>query len=204
MPAMTTDPQPRRYTVEEYFRLEFDATEKHDYRAGEILAMSGGSASHSLIIANTIAALGNRLRGGPCRVYDSNLRIAVARDVRYSYPDASVICGQPEFDPKDRNQTTATNPRLIVEVLSPSTEAADRGEKFERYLKLASLEEYVLVLQDHPRAESFFRRPDGTWLFTYAEGLEALVTLRSLKIDVPLADVYAGVDFNPSLEQNPS
>ena len=188
----------RRYSVEEYFRMEFDATEKHDYIDGQIVCMSGGTARHSLITANLIAAVHGRLRGKPCRVYESNLRVAVKRDVRYSYPDLSVVCEEPQFDPKDKNQTTITNPRVVIEVLSPSTEASDRGEKFERYVKLASLQEYVLVLQGRPRVEAFSRQPDGTWLFAYADGTDAAVTLRSLGLELPLAEVYAGVEFDPS------
>lgn len=192
---MTTESHPRRYTVEEYLRLEADATEKHDYRDGEILAMSGGSYEHSLITANVIRELGNRLRNTSCRVFESNLRVAVARDVRYSYPDAFVICGEAQFDPKDRNRTTVTNPRVVIEVLSESTESADRGEKFQRYLKLESLQEYVLIAQDRARVESFFRQPDGTWLFAYTEGRDATAHLRSLDVRLPLAEVYEGVTF---------
>jgi Uma2 family endonuclease len=192
---MTTASHPRRYTVEEYLRLESEATDKHDYRDGEILAMAGGSYEHGLITPNVITELGNRLRGKPCRVIDSNLRIAVARDVRYSYPDVSVICGEPQFDPKDRNRTTVTNPRVVIEVLSDSTEAADRGEKFQRYLKLESLEEYVLIAQDRARVETFFRQPDGTWLFAYTEGRDATAHLRSLDVGLPLTEVYVGVIF---------
>src|SRR5690349_8973489 len=108
----------RRYTVEEYLRLEKDATEKHEYRDGEIVAMARGTYEHSLIITNVIGALWNRLRGKPCRVLESNLRVRLARSVLYSYPDAMVLCGPPQFDPQDVSRTTVLNPRLVVEVLS--------------------------------------------------------------------------------------
>jgi Uma2 family endonuclease len=189
--------QPRRHSVEEYFRIEADSTEKHDYIDGQIVSMAGGTATHSLIIANLIASVHGRLKGKPCRVYDSNLRVAVKRDVRYSYPDLSIVCDDPQFDPRDKNRTTITNPRAVIEVLSPATEAADRGEKFERYLKLPSLQEYILVLQTRPRIEAYFRQPDGTWLFSFAHGLDASLHLRSLSIDLPFADVYTGVEFPP-------
>src|SRR5450755_1942635 len=114
--------QPRRYTVEEYLRLEHESPEKHEYRDGEIIAMAGGTYEHSLIIANIIGELRGRLKGTPCRVNESNLRVRVARTVRYSYPDLAVVCGEPQFDPKDVNRTTVTNPRLVVEVISESTE----------------------------------------------------------------------------------
>lgn len=187
-----------RFTVQEYLRREFEAEEKHDYRDGEIISMAGGSPPHSLIIANTIRALGNLLSGEKCRVYDSNLRVRVMRDARYSYPDASVICGDPEYDPADQNKTTITNPRAVFEVLSPSTESTDRGEKFGRYLKLASLQEYVLISQDRPRVEMYYRQPDGTWLFAYADGRDATARLRSLNIDLPLSDLYSGAEFPSS------
>jgi Uma2 family endonuclease len=159
--------------------------------------MSGGTALHSLITANLIAAVHTRLKGKHCRVYESNLRVAVKRNVRYSYPDLSVICEEPQFDPIDKNKTTITNPRIVIEVLSPSTEASDRGEKFERYLKLPSLQEYVLVLQTRPRIETFSRQPDGNWLFAYAHGLDATLHLPSLSIDLPLSEVYSGTEFPP-------
>lgn len=194
-------PQSRRYSVEEYFRMESDAVEKHDYINGQIVCMSGGTAVHSLITANLIREVGNLLKGKPCRVYESNLCVAVTRDVRYSYPDLSVVCEEPQFDPRDKNKTTITNPRAVIEVLSPSTEATDRGEKFERYLKLPSLQEYALVVQTRPRIETFFRQPDGTWIFAYAHGLDASLHLRSLSIHLPLAEVYSGVEFPPESDE---
>jgi Uma2 family endonuclease len=190
-----------RYSVEEYLRLEADAVEKHEYRDGEIVAMAGGSYEHSLIIANLIGEVRNRLKGGPCRVFDSNLRIRLARTTLYTYPDASVICGELQFDPKDRNRTTVLNPRVVIEVLSPATEAYDRGEKFRGYLGLESLREYVLLSQHTPLMETYFRRGDGTWLFTPAPGLDAVAKLRSLDVELPLAEVYAGVQFPPEPER---
>ena len=160
-----------------------------------MLLMADGSADHSLIVANVIRHLGNRLDGKPCRVYDSNLRVRITKTVLYTYPDASVICGSRQIDPDDSAGQTILNPRVIVEVLSPSTEAYDRGEKFGRYRQLDSLEEYVLVSQLTPRVEMFFRQGDGTWLFDAASELTGTAKLRSLKIDLPLADVYAGIEF---------
>lgn len=189
---------PGRYTVEQYLRLERDSALKHEFRDGQIIDMAGGSAEHSLIIANLIGELRARLKGSPCRVYDSNLRVRIAKKLRYAYPDASVICGEAQFDPVDSARTTVTNPRVVIEVLSPATELYDRGEKFRRYLELESLEEYVLVAQDEARVETLFRQSDGTWLFATANGRDAAARLRSLRIDLPLAEVYAGVDFPPA------
>jgi len=116
------------FTISDYLNRERDSLEKHEYRDGEILAMSGGSARHSLISANVIRELGNRLKGKPCRVYDSNLRIRIPRSVLYTYPDASVVCDAPQVDPDDPLKETVINPTVVVEILSPSTEAYDRGE----------------------------------------------------------------------------
>jgi Uma2 family endonuclease len=185
----------QRFSVAEYLERERKAVDKHEYRDGEILLMAGGSRSHSLMIANVIAALHSRLQGKPCRVYDSNLRVQVPRKVLYTYPDVSVICGQSDPDENDPAGDTVTNPRLIVEVLSDSTEAYDRGKKFDGYRELESLQEYVLVSQEAPRVETFFRQPDGTWLLTPVSGLNASVRLRSIETEVALAAIYQGVEF---------
>lgn len=122
-----------RYTPQEYLRREYEAAERHQYYHGEILAMAGGSPDHSLIISNVNRQIGNRLEGKPCRVYESNLRIRIPRTTLYTYADATVICGERQFDPLDARKQTILNPTLVVEVLSPSTEAWDRGGKFENY-----------------------------------------------------------------------
>jgi Uma2 family endonuclease len=196
----------RRHTISEYLRLERESVEKHEYRDGEILAMAGGSPNHSLITANFIRELGNVLKGKPCRVYDSNLRVLIPRTPLYTYPDASVLCSEPKLDPQDEKKGTITDPRLLAEVLSASTEAYDRGEKFTRYRQIDSLQEYVLISQHTPRVEMFFRRSDGTWLFTAVAGLESIARLTSLEIAIPLREIYAGVEFEtvPEIVESPS
>jgi len=188
----------QRYTISEYLRRERDALDKHEYRDGEIVMMAGGTGDHSLIMANVIRELGNILKGKPCHVYESNLRIRVPRKVLYTYPDVAVICGKRETDANDTFGETFTNPRLIVEVLSPSSEAYDRGEKFGYYRELDSLQEYVLVSQEACRIETFFRQSEGTWLLTPVSGLSAKVNLRSVEVELPLSEVYAGVEFPQS------
>jgi Uma2 family endonuclease len=185
----------RRYTVKEYLRRELNAPERHEYHDGEILAMSGGSDTHSFIIANVIREFGNALKGKPCSVGEGNLRVRNRHAARYVYPDASVICGDREHDPEDPSGHTVLNPRVIVEVLSPTTEAYDRGDKFEYYQGIASLEEYVLVAQDRPSAQSFLRQPDATWSMMGVNGLEGTLRLRSLQIEVPLAEIYYRIQF---------
>jgi Uma2 family endonuclease len=185
----------QRYTIPEYLRLERDALDKHEYRNGEILTMGRVTGDHSLIAANIIAELGNRLKGKPCRVYESSLRLRVPRKVLYTYPDVSVVCGKPDLDPDDPFGETVTSARVIIEVLSPSTESYDRGEKFNYYRELDSLEEYVLVSQAACRIETFFRQSEGTWLLTPVSGLSGKVNLRSLEVELALSEVYAGVEF---------
>lgn len=190
-----------RFTVSEYLRLETSAKERHEYRDGRIVAMAGGSPNHSLIIANIIGELRNQLKGKPCRVYDSNLRVRIPRTPLYTYPDVSVICGETQFDPHDEGQTTATNPRVLVEVTSESSEADDRGDKFRRYLTLESLEEYVLVSQRQALVETFLRQRDGTWRFATFSGVEKSARLDSIEAIIALSEVYAGVQFPPEDEQ---
>lgn len=194
-----------RYTPEEYLRRERDATERHQFYHGEIFAMAGGSAQHSLIIANVSREVGNHLKSKPCRLYESNLRIRVPRTTLYTYPDASIICGPLQFDPLDLKNETVLNPRLLIEVLSPSTEAYDRGGKFENYQQIESLQEYVLVSSELARVETFFRQNDGTWLYTSTTVPNAAVRLRSLDIELPLSEIYSGITFEgPKTEPSPS
>ena len=187
-------PQPAtRLTPEEYLRRENDSSVKHEYYRGEVFAMAGGTFEHSRIIANVIRELGTRLKGTPCGVQDSNLRVRVARTTLYAYPDASVLCGEPAFDPLDSRRMTLTNPALLVEVLSPTTESWDRGGKFDNYRQIDSLREYVMVSWDAARVETYLRQPDGRWLFAAALGLAATARLESIGVELPLAEVYGGV-----------
>ena len=185
----------RHITISEYLRREQTATNRHEYHDGEVLEMSGGTYAHSLITANIVGEMRNRLRGGPCRALESNMRVASRETNRYVYPDASAICDPPEFDPEDVNQTTILNPRVIFEVLSESTEAYDRGEKFSHYRRIPSLREYVLVAQNQALVETFLRQDDETWSLIAWEGLERTARIRSLEIEIPLSEIYAGVDF---------
>lgn len=191
----------RRYTVDEYLRMERDSLEKHEFHEGEILAMAGNSPEHVVIATNLIGELHARLKGKRCRVYESNLRLRAGRSQRYVYPDLSVICGQPQFDPLDTRPETVTNPRILVEILSPTTEAYDRGEKFDRYREIDSLEEYLLVWQHVPRVELFRRQPDGTWAFSAAVGTDSTITLPALGIQLSLTEIYDGVTFPPALPE---
>ena len=179
-------------TPAEYLHIERKAEFRSEFFAGEIFAMAGGSPRHSLIKMNVGSILRDRLLEHPCTPYDSDLRIQTPSGL-YTYPDVSVVCGEIVFD--DEHRDTVLNSTLIVEVLSPRTEAYDRGKKFEHYRRIESLREYVLVSQDSPRIERFLRNDDGTWTLSIGTGLDESVTLISIGVTLALADVFVKVDF---------
>ena len=201
---MTALPTPkRRYTVEEYYELEAGSDEKHEFHDGEIVplsdeaaAMAGGSIPHSQICMNLAIEIGYRLKGTPCQVFDSNVRARIEAASRNVYPDLTIVCGPIESDARDHSNGTTLNPRIIIEVLSPSTERYDRTVKRDNYLKVPTLEMHVLVEQDRPRVESVTRTPDGRWELDYASGLDGVLRLPVLKIEVPLREVYDRVEFS--------
>lgn len=182
------------FTPEEYLQLEEISETKHEYFNGEIFDMVGTSRNHSLIAANLITALSNRLVAKPCEVYDSNIRVLVKANGLYTYPDVSVACGTPEFI--HRQTDTLTNPTLIVEVLSPSTRNYDRGQKFELYKALASLRDYLLVEQDRVYVE-YFHRAKGrrTWSAATFDHLKEAVSLQGIGCELPLREIYRKVQF---------
>ena len=192
---MTLVQPKKRYTPAEYYALERDAPYKSDYYDGEIFAMAGGSGEHSDITSNIIIAIGSRLRGGPCRVRESNQRLKVRATGLRAYPDASVYCGNVEYDVDDPDHQTALNPTVVIEVLSPSTEAYDRGFKAQNYRRIESLKAYVIVAQDRPHAEVYHRQADGDWSLSDARGLDAVMRLEAIGVEVPLSEVYDRVEF---------
>jgi len=175
--AMTTSlPHSRyRYTYEEYLAYERDSEMKHEFEAGEIFAMAGGSPRHSALASRISAALENTRPAG-CTAFQSDMRIRVLATGKATYPDASMVCGAIELDAADRSGTTITNPTLLVEVLSPSTEEVDRGSKWRDYQLIPSLQEYVLVNQV-PRIEIYRRNASGSW--DYLDVTEGIVKLTS-------------------------
>ena len=187
----------RYFTIDEYLAFERDAQEKHEFRDGEIIAMAGGTYDHGQIIVNILVGLHAGLKGSRCHVHESNTRVRVMQKAFYCYPDAMVIRGPPQFDEADKGRQTVTNPRFVVEVLSPSTEGYDRGDQFTRYRDIESFEEYVLISADKAMVQVYFRQKDGNWLFTPAAGLEAIARFHSINVELPLAEIYAGVEFPP-------
>jgi Uma2 family endonuclease len=152
-----------RFSFAEYLQLEEDSGTKHECFQGRVYAMSGGTPEHAGIAANITRLLGNALEGKPCRVFSSDLRIRVQATGLASYADVSVICGTIEFDPDDPKRHTVLNPTVLVEVLSPSTEDYDRGEKLGSYKQVPSLGEVLLVAHDRREIEIVRREPDGSW-----------------------------------------
>jgi Uma2 family endonuclease len=191
---MSAQAQPR-LTPEQYLDAERSAELRHEYYDGHIYAMSGGSYQHGQIIGNLTGELRTALTTRTCSVVPNDLRLRVSPDGLYTYPDVIVICGDPRF--ADDRRDTLLNPALIVEVLSPSTEAYDRGFKSAQYRTVESLEEYALVSQVEPRVEVFRRQPGGRWLLSEAVGFEAVCHFESLDCAIPLAEIYARVTFSP-------
>ena len=190
---MLPEPKPQ-LTPEEYLAFDRSADGKSEYLDGEMFAMSGGSHAHSLIAVNLARELSGALRERPCRVFGSDLRVVVEATGLYTSPDLSIVCGQADFGPDDPKDTLR-NPTLLIEVLSPSTENYDRSKKFEHYRAIPSLREYVLVAQERAFVERLLRRDDGVWEFTEFRGLDASITLASIGVTLPFAEIYAKVEF---------
>jgi Uma2 family endonuclease len=177
-----------RLSPEEYLALERQSEGKSELIDGEMVAMTGASRAHNQIVWNLTVALDARLRERGCRGFVNDMRVRVPATDLFTYPDLSVVCGEPEFD--DAKQDTLLNPQLVLEVLSPSTELYDRGKKFSQYRMLNSLQEYLLVAQDEVRVESFVRQPDQRWLLTELRQRDDLLQLPSLRLSLPLAEIY--------------
>jgi Uma2 family endonuclease len=185
----------RRYTVEEYLALELASATKHEFYDGEIFAMAGASEAHNLVEANLLRLIGNHLADRDCRLYPSDMRVLLPTGL-YTYPDASVVCGPRDIETIG-GLDTLKNPTLVVEVLSKSTEPFDRGRKFDHYKMIRSLKGYLLLWQDRPRADHFAKADDGSWVLKTAAGLESTIAIPELGLTLPLADLYAKVEFPP-------
>jgi Uma2 family endonuclease len=194
-----------RYSVDEYLALERAADERHYFLDGEIFAMAGESHTHNIICVNTVLTLGNQLIDSDCQVNTKDIKVRSGPVPEsghstkgfYSYPVVLVICGEPEFH--DAYRDVVLNPKVIVEVVSDSTEAFDRGEKFQRYQTyLPNLRDYILISQHRPQIEHFCRQPDGSWSYHSYVGLETTFAIESIGCDVLLADIYRRVIFTGS------
>lgn len=182
------------WTEESYLAFERASEIRHEYVHGEVYAMAGASVKHNMITQNIAGSLHSQLRGKPCSAMSSDMRVKTPTRM-YSYPDVVVVCGQPILD-DTQHVDTLLDPTLIVEVLSPSTEAFDRGKKFTHYQSMASLQEYLLIAQDEPRIDHFRRQADGKWLLESYTQLTDHSPLTSIDCTLSLADVYDKVTFD--------
>jgi len=178
---------PTYYSAQEYLTLERSASYKNEFRDGQIYAMTGSNRNHNLVTGNIGGELSLQLKKRPCEAYMSNMRVKVAEAGSYHYPDIVVVCDTPQFE--DAHVDTLLNPTLLIEVLSPSTEAYDRGGKFAHYRKIVTLREYLLVAQDQLSIERYQRQGD-VWILSEALGLEATVPLESIDCVLSLREVY--------------
>jgi Uma2 family endonuclease len=180
------------YTPAEYLARERPSAARHEYLDGSIFEMAGASREHNLITTNLSREISSQLRDQPCEVYASEMRVCIEPTGLYTYPDVVIVCGAPRF--QDGELDTLLNPTVLVEVLSPSTEAYDRGLKFGHYRRLASLREYVLVAQDRFLVERFTRQGEE-WLLSELNSPEDVLRLASIGCEVPLREIYAKVEF---------
>ncbi|KAA3599328.1 MAG: Uma2 family endonuclease [Calditrichaeota bacterium] len=190
---MTQVQEKKYYTLEEYFELESKSDEKHEFYKGEIFAMSGGSFNHNLIASNILGEFRNLLKGKPCIVLGSDLKVQVKENGLYTYPDVSVICGEPEFV-EERNDTVK-NPLLIVEVLSESTADYDKGGKFTLYRDIDSLRHYILVEQKEARVEYFYKNEKEHWELVEFRNVSETLKIENLNIEIPLDEIYQKITF---------
>ncbi len=181
-------------SAEDYLQAERDAVEKHEYYQGEIFAMSGASVKHNRIFSNFFGDIAYKLKGKGCQPYGSDLRIHIPENTLYTYPDISIICGEPELT--DEHFDTATNPSVIVEILSKSTRNYDRFSKFNLYRDIKSLKTYILIDSLSYSIELHTRNEDNTWQLQDLKLLDDTLVLKALQIEILLKDIYEGVTFD--------
>jgi Uma2 family endonuclease len=198
MPSIAARPH---CTPEQYLEMERTAHHRSEYLNGQVVALAGANRRHNLIAVNVCRELSRQLIGRPCEAYMNDMRVKVGPTGLYTYPDVVVACNEIHFE--DAREDTLLNPVLIVEVLSASTEAYDRGEKFAHYRRLASLSEYVLVAQDRVRIE-YYLRQGSRWVLREAGRLDDTIRLESIECDVALRDVYDKVEVAKGNEATPS
>lgn len=183
-----------RCTPEQYLAMERRADHKSEYINGRVVAMAGASRAHNLLAGNFYRELSRQLQGRPCEAYISDMRVKVSQTGLYTYPDVAVACGDIRYE--DAGSDTLLNPAVIVEVLSPSTEAYDRGEKFAHYRRLESLREYLLVTQDKVRIEHYVRQGDQ-WLLSEISDPQGSVHLAAIDCNVGVSEIYDKVLLPP-------
>jgi len=182
------------YTVKEYLASERSSELKHEYISGEIVAMAGATRAHNLITGNIAQRFRNQLEGKPCETYSNDLRVRTT-PADYTYPDVVVICEEPQFE--DAEFDTLLNPTVIVEVLSKSSEARDRGEKFSDYRGMESIKDIILVTQHKMRVEHYVRQTNNDWTLHDVSAPDEIITIASIGCRLTLAEIYERVTFPP-------
>ena len=185
----------KKITVSEYFEIERNSLEKHEYYEGELFAMAGAKKKHNLIVSNLIISIGSQFKGRPCSVYPPDMKVAVDKYNHYTYPDISVVCGESKF--VNESEDSLVNPKVIIEVLSDSTEKYDRGKKFQSYRNISSLEEYVLVSTENKKVELFTKSSEDKWVFSESDE-SGIIKLASIDCVLNLDDIYDKVEVSPS------
>ncbi|HHP7230366.1 MAG TPA: Uma2 family endonuclease [Xenococcaceae cyanobacterium] len=188
--------QHRQYTPEEYLQLEAQAESKSEYHDGEIVPVTGGTTNHNEICLNLAANLKLGLRKQNYRVYIGDVRLWIPRYRVYLYPDVMVIKGEPIY--ADKGTTTVTNPILIAEVLSKSTQNYDQGDKFAYYRSIPEMEEYILIFQKQPHIMQYSKTEAGKWLLSEYETENLTIQLAAINFELELSEIYTGVDFSKS------
>ncbi len=183
-------------TAEEYLAFERDSESRHEFLDGEVIAMAGESLSHSRVCSNILRESGNRLKGRPCEALSPNMKVRTSAASLYAYPDLTIVCGEPQFH--DSKKDVLINPRVIFEVLSPSTENYDRTVKFQRYrMGNETLTDYVLVSQERAFVEHFRKATDGQWLYRSFSNLSEILDLDGINCELKLTEIYDRVELLP-------
>ncbi len=186
-------------TPEEYLEFERDSEIRHEYFDGEIFSMTGGSLNHNQINGNIFGELRNQLKKSSCRPFASDMRVKINALEKYAYPDIMVICGEIDLE-KIKGVETLLNSIVIIEILSTSTEAYDRGKKFMHYRLIPTLQEYILVSQNYCQVEKYIRGDDGGWGYFPYESMEQILKIVSSNCELPLSEIYYRVEFEADSE----
>jgi Uma2 family endonuclease len=195
MVAVAYQPEEIYLTYADYLALEKSSGLRHEWLDGRVWAMAGASPNHNTLTMNLSGILYNQLRGRPCRPWAQDLRVRIAANNVLTYPDVLVSCPPPEWDEKLPH--TLLNPRVVIEVLSPSTEAYDKQAKLEHYRLLPSLSDYILISQDRMMVQHFHRLENDDWLLHIAENSDEVLFLQAIDCSLPLSEIYERLDFTP-------
>ena len=189
----------RHVSLEDYFTLAEQSVDRLEYYAGKVFAMAGVTYRHDVVSTNLLAEVGSKLKGKPGRLNGSTLRIRTTSGL-YTYPDATVTCGKPQFDPRDKKEMTLVNPTVLFEVTSESSDSYDRGAKFGFYKHISTLAAYVIISQDKPQVEVWRRHELGGWDPEVFTGLVEAAAIQCIDIELPLSELYADVEFESTLQ----